>query len=329
VQIWRDPVAPFTGSAQVAGLAIVQGGAAIASAGGGRTLFLWDRDGRLITAGTLPAVPAAIAASPEGKLLATASGDGTVAIRDLPGLAIRRQWHTGAPATDVAFSPDGRLLAAAAGATVTVWDTGSGARRLAFPVGRGAFEGIAFSPRGDALAAVTNRGNVMIWDTRTGRPAAQENAGPGALRAVAFSPAGTLLATAGNEGNITFWNPSGLHRLAVLASVGSVQALAFSPGGRVLASAEENGTILLWDTASRSVDATLTGSPPRSVQAVAFTGGTLFTGDKSGRIIAWDLDPDDMARRDCQVLARDPGLRQAETLVPQASYPRLCPAGAG
>ncbi len=154
----------------------------------------------------------------------------------------------------------------------------------------------------------------------------RENSGTGRLSAVAFSPDGKLLATAGNEGAITVWDPVHLRRLAVLGRVGSVQALAFSPGGQFLASSEGRGTILLWDTADWSVTATLNASP-RGVLALAFapTGNTLFSGDKSGRIIAWDLDPDGMARTECQVLARDPGLSQAESFVPGASYSRLCP----
>ena len=54
-------------------------------------------------------------------------------------------------------------------------------------------------------------------------------------------------------------------------------------------------------------------------------GKTLLSGGTS-RIIAWDLDPSDMVRQACQTLASDPGLSQAETLVPNASYNRLCPS---
>jgi len=73
--------------------------------------------------------------------------------------------------------------------------------------------------------------------------------------------------------------------------------------------------------------ATLTGNGG-AVNALTFTPGgtTLISGDSSDRIIAWDLDAGDMVREDCRTLAGDPGLRQAETLVPSVSYPRLCPS---
>ena len=48
---------------------------------------------------------------------------------------------------------------------------------------------------------------------------------------------------------------------------------------------------------------------------------------RNGRIIAWNLDPDAMIGEDCQILSRDPGLDQAEALVPGFSYTQLCPSG--
>lgn len=192
--------------------------------------------------------------------------------------------------------------------------TGLGARRCLCLAGAG-------------LAAVTSTGTVVIWNARTGSLMARARPGTGPVNTLAFSPDGRLLATAGNDGDITLWDPASLRRRDVLAGpVGSVEALAFSPDSLTLASGEDNRTILLWDMTNGALTATLT-SAPGTVRAVAFTpdGGTLISGDTSHRIIAWDLDPAAVARDDCLILARDPGLVQAETLVPGASYSRLCP----
>ena len=328
VQIWQAPVPPFTGSAaSVTGLAIVAGPTMIASVSSDGRLGLWSRDGNLITTTSLAADPAAVAVNPDGRLLAVLGTDGTVTIRSVPGLAPALQLRTRAPAADVAFSPDGSMLATAARATTTVWDADGRAPSWSVYSSHGFFDTIAFSPGGGTLAAATNKGSVRIWNARTGRRIAQANPVTGSVNAIAFSPGGGLLATGGNDGRITLWNPANLHRVAVLAGpVGSVQALAFSPDGQTLASGEGNGAILLWNVAHRSLTATLTGNDG-GVSALAFTpdGSTLFSGDSSSRIIAWNLDASDVVREDCRTLAGDPGLTQAETLVPGISYSRLCP----
>ncbi len=329
VQFWQAPIPPFTGSSgPVTGLALVPGTTMLASTSSDDRLGLWNRDGSPVATTKLAAKPVAIAASPGGKLLAAMDDDGALTLRRIPGLAPALSMRTVAPATDAVFSPDGKMLATAARATVAVRDTGRTRPRQRFYSSHGFFEAVAFSPDGRTLAAATARGSVMIWDVRTDRRIAEVDPATGPVKAIAFSPDGQTLATTGNDGQITLWNAANLDRRTALADpVGSVQALAFSPDGHILASAEHNGTIMLRDTANLSLIATLTGGDG-AVYTLAFSpdGSTLVSGDHSNRIIAWDLNPADMARQACRTLAGDPGLSQAETLVPGASYPRLCSA---
>jgi WD40 repeat protein len=227
--------------------------------------------------------------------------------------------------TDVAFAPDSRLVAASAGDTVTLWDTGTGKLAHSFRTSQTRINRIAFSPDGQTLAATTNAGTVFCWTIRTGHRIESHGPVSGPLDAIAFSPDGRILASAGNDGDVTFWDPAGLRRLTVISGPeAQVGALAFAPGGRTLAAAEGNGTIVLTDPANRSWQATLTSRQP--IRALAFTasGSALVSGGDSGRIIAWTLDPASVARHVCQALAHDPGLAEAETLVPAASYSALC-----
>ena len=326
IQLWEAAVPPFASSAApVTALAIIPHTAMIASATSDGTLSLWNRDGTLTTTTGLASNPAGIAASPGGKQLAVIADDGTVTLRAIPGLAPARTWRTGSPGAAVAFSPDGSMLAAATRAAITVLNAGSIKPRMVQSSSGGHFEAVAFSPDSRTVAAVTSKGAVTVWSTRTSRPVAAADPGTGPLDAVAFSPSGQILATAGNTGSITFWNAADLRPLAVLSAGASVRALAFSRDGRTLASAQKKHTIILWNTADRSLTATLHGAA--NVNALAFPpdGETLISGDNSNHIITWQLDPAEAARRACQTLAGDPGLSQAEALVPSASYTRLCP----
>jgi WD40 repeat protein len=328
VQVWRSPIPPFTGgAAPVTSLAVTGRPAMIASVAGG-AVSVWRGDGSLLTARSLTGQPSALAVNRGGTLLAVVGTSGVTTVSSLPSLAPARQLRTSAPAAAAAFSPDGGRLATVARATATVWVTASGARAWFRYSSHGFFDAVAFSPDGADVAAVTSKGSVVIWNAGSGRRIAAANPVTGSVNAIAFSPDGKLVATAGNEGTVTLWNPVNLHRVAVLAGpVGPIRSLAFSPDGQTLASGEGNGSILLWNTASRSPAATLTAGS-RAVNALAFApdGRTLMSGDGSGRIIAWDLDVNDMIRRDCQTLAADPGLYQAESLVPGVSYRRLCPS---
>ena len=330
VQFWQAPIPPFTGNAgAVAGLVLIPRTTIAASVSGDDTLRLWSRDGRLGAAASVGAKPHAIAVSPDGKLLAVAGNNGMVSVWTSHALTPVRPLRMPSAVTDVAFSPVGSVLAAATRATVAICDASDGTCRLSVQVSGGKVDAIAFSPDGGELAAVTSMGTVVIWDARTGGLLARAQPRTGPVNTLAFSPDGRLLATAGNDGDITLWDPVSLRRTGVLAGpVGSVEALAFSPDSQTLASGEDNRTILLWDMATRSLTATLTNGPG-TVKALAFTpdGDTLISGDSSHRIIAWDLNPAAVERDDCLMLARDPGLSQAETLVPGVSYSRICPAG--
>jgi hypothetical protein len=108
--------------------------------------------------------------SPDGSLVATATGAGHVRLFETGSHLLRHTFNPGSPVATVAFSPDGRTLAAATrDGRALVYDVRSGAlvRTLRH---EGGVLTLAFAGGGRYLVTGGADGAVRIWDAATGDP---------------------------------------------------------------------------------------------------------------------------------------------------------------
>ncbi|GAA0337125.1 serine/threonine protein kinase [Actinoallomurus spadix] len=155
---------------------------------------------------------AALAFSPSGGILATASGNGN------PGNS----------------SSDGLLQ---------LWDTSTRANIATLAKVNSDVHSLAFSSDGKTLANLCNDGTITLWDVGT-RTRTTTLTGPGSgVTCIAFGPK-AVLASGFKDGSVALWDITRRTSIATVNSRTGIGCVAFSPDGRTFAAG--GGNLTLW-----------------------------------------------------------------------------------
>jgi WD40 repeat protein len=144
-----------------------------------------------------------VAFSSDGRLLSSASEDGTARIWDARSGALRRTLRGHSERVNsVAFSGDGRrVVTAGADGTVRVWDLDDGTA-VVMRGHDGVVSSAAFNPAGTRVVSAGQDGTVRVWDTGGGETLVVLYRHERGASGADFSPGGAAVVSAGSDGTV-------------------------------------------------------------------------------------------------------------------------------
>ncbi len=255
---------------------------------------LWRDEGRVphLVLQAHHAPVAAVAFSPDGGTLATASLDGTIALWDVAGG--ERFWTASeqkSMLSSISFHPAGHQLASGGyDGMIRIWNVHDGTCLRVIEAHHGHMV-CTWSPDGHLLASGGNDTTIKLWEAQSGTHLRTLQDHTSVVMKLAFAPDGQVLASASADQTVKLWEvQAATCRATLRGHTAIVGDIAWSPDGRLLGSASFDTTIRLWAREQQELRHLLQGHTD-AVLALTFPpdGKTLLSGSFDRTLQVWDI----------------------------------------
>jgi WD40 repeat protein len=229
----------------------------------------------------------AVAITPDGQQVVSASFDNTLKVWDLHSGAeqFTLRGHSDSVGA-VAITPNGKqVVSASKDNTLKVWDLESGTARFTLTGHSNWVEAVAITPDGKQMVSASWDNTLKVWDLESGAEQFTLTGHSNLVRAVAITPDGQQVVSASWDKTIKVWNlHSGAERLTLTGHSDWIMAVAITPDGKQVVSASIDNTLKVWDLESGTEIASFSGDGALYCCAVAPDGVTIVAGEASGRV---------------------------------------------